>query len=96
MRTSFIAMTLAGLFASSMAVPAMLANRQTLLCSSGDPKCCDVDVLGIADLDCETPAPYPTNITDFNDVCAAVGKINMCCTLNLLGQGLLCDSPDGS
>jgi hypothetical protein len=42
---------LSGLFATSMAKPAY--RRQTNVCASGTPNCCDVDVLGIADLDCE-------------------------------------------
>ena len=53
MRTSFI--TLFGLLASAMAIPAAtrVTARQATLCSSGNAYCCDVDVLGIADLDCE-------------------------------------------
>jgi hypothetical protein len=54
MRTSFIAIF--GLFASTIAVPASLSSRQTAVCSGaeGTAQCCDVNVLGIADLDCES------------------------------------------
>ena len=48
-------MTIIALAASAMAMPAHLVDRQVLgLCSSGTPVCCDVDVLGVADLNCET------------------------------------------
>lgn len=58
MRTSFTSIAaIAGLFALASAVPAYfgdgLVERQaTLVCASGTPQCCDVDVLGVADLDC--------------------------------------------
>jgi hypothetical protein len=59
MRTSFI--TLIGLFAGSMAMPATrVTQRQAAVCSSGTSQCCDVDVLGIADLDCEARKFSPT------------------------------------
>jgi hypothetical protein len=52
MRTSFIAIF--GLFAVTIAVPASLSPRQSDVCSGaeGTPLCCDVNVLGVADLDC--------------------------------------------
>ncbi|KAB8291154.1 hypothetical protein EYC80_009842 [Monilinia laxa] len=79
---------------STLAIPATFSSRQDAICSSGSPVCCDVDVLGVADLDCETPPEPYTDIKSFNDVCAAVGKINMCCLLPILEQGLICNSPD--
>jgi hypothetical protein len=52
MRTSFI--TAFALFAGAMAIPATrVQQRQAYTCGSGDLNCCDVNVLGIADLDCE-------------------------------------------
>jgi hypothetical protein len=68
MRTSFI--TAFALFASTLAMPATKVVRQAGLCSSGSatPLCCDVDVLGVADLDCETrkffSTSYPTPRTN--------------------------------
>ncbi|RDW94503.1 hypothetical protein BP5796_00266 [Coleophoma crateriformis] len=97
MRTSFVSLfALSGLFASTLAMPAtLLDTRQAGICSSGSatPLCCDVDVLGVADLDCSTPPTPPANITDFNDICAGIGKIDMCCILPILEQALLCTSP---
>lgn len=55
MRTSFIA--LATLFAGGIAMPATLSKR-TFTCSSGTANCCDVDILGVADLNCETGKSY--------------------------------------
>ncbi|KAH8663009.1 Cerato-ulmin hydrophobin family [Tricladium varicosporioides] len=77
-------------------MPANLDSRQAILCTSGTAQCCDVDVLGVADLDCETPPTLPANITDFNNICAGVGKIDMCCILPILNQGILCSSPSPS
>jgi len=52
MKASFFA--LFGFAATAIAFPGALNSRQVGLCSSGTPQCCDVDVLGVADLDCET------------------------------------------
>ncbi|EON67072.1 hypothetical protein W97_06189 [Coniosporium apollinis CBS 100218] len=96
MRTSFLSLfTLSGLFAGSLAAPTIF-SRQVGLCASGTPQCCDLDVLGIANLNCQTPPEVPTDIQSFNDICASVGQINQCCLLPILGQALLCNSPDGS
>ena len=52
MRTSF--MTIIALAATAFAFPTALDQRQALICSSGTQQCCDVNVLGVADLNCET------------------------------------------
>merc|ERR1712068_61814 len=76
MRTSFSTIfALSGLVASVIAHPAFLAERQLPVCSSGSPLCCDVDVLGVADLDCITPPASPTNVTDFNAICATLARL---------------------
>ncbi|KAE8443058.1 hypothetical protein EG329_002381 [Mollisiaceae sp. DMI_Dod_QoI] len=95
MRTEFTSVAVfAGLFALSFASPARLNQRQaTLVCASGSPQCCDVDVLGVADLDCSTPPSVPTTVDNFTAICAAIGKIDMCCDIPILGQGLLCSKP---
>ncbi|KAJ5054816.1 uncharacterized protein L3040_001080 [Drepanopeziza brunnea f. sp. 'multigermtubi'] len=96
MRASFSPiLALSSLLTSSLAFPAMLNERQVALCSTGTPVCCDVDVLGVADLDCITPPGTPANVTDFNDLCAGVGKIDRCCILPILDQGILCSEPTG-
>ncbi|KUJ20303.1 Bhp2, hydrophobin class II [Mollisia scopiformis] len=98
MRTEITSLTvLAGLFALAFATPARhmtLADRQaTLVCASGTPQCCDVDVLGVADLDCETPPTVPTTVANFTSICADVGKIDKCCLIPILEQGLICSDP---
>ncbi|TGO33822.1 hypothetical protein BHYA_0225g00050 [Botrytis hyacinthi] len=91
-----IVVSMTALFASAFAIPATLVSRQDAICSSGSPQCCDVDVLGVADLDCEAPPDAYTDIASFNELCASLGKINMCCDLPILGQGIICTSPDNS
>ncbi|KAH7395885.1 Bhp2, hydrophobin class II [Cadophora sp. MPI-SDFR-AT-0126] len=94
MRISFSTIfALSGLFASAIAHPAFLVERQLPVCSSGSPLCCDVDVLGVADLDCITPPASPTSVSDFNSICAGIGKIDMCCLLPILEQGIICSEP---
>lgn len=55
MKASVIA--LSGFVACALALPS-LTSRQTSVCSEGTPQCCDVNVLGLADLDCST-REYP-------------------------------------
>lgn len=60
MRTSLA--TLFGLLAGALSVHGMtIARRQSGICpgAEGTPLCCDVDVLGVADLDC-TPRGFPS------------------------------------
>ncbi|CZR60837.1 related to trihydrophobin precursor [Phialocephala subalpina] len=89
---------LASLLAVSFATPAhfsdgLVERQATLVCASGTPQCCDVDVLGVADLDCSTPPEVPTTVADFTSICAAIGKIDMCCLIPILEQGLICSNP---
>ncbi|KAF7868625.1 hypothetical protein EAF04_005156 [Stromatinia cepivora] len=91
-----IIITFTTLLTSTLSMPANLSPRQDFICSSGSPQCCDVDVLGVADLNCAAPPKAFHDVASFNKVCASVGKINMCCILPILGQGLLCNSPDTS
>ncbi|TQS32829.1 hypothetical protein Golomagni_06844 [Golovinomyces magnicellulatus] len=58
-------------------------------------QCCGPNVLNVADLDCKTPEKAPKSAKDFQSLCAKSGKQPMCCTLPLLGQGLLCNPPVG-
>ncbi|KAH8778147.1 Bhp2, hydrophobin class II [Hyaloscypha finlandica] len=96
MKASFTTIfVLSGLIASSVATPAMSVERRqaSLVCATGTPNCCDVDILGVADLDCAVPPTTPTSVDDFTSICAAIGKIDMCCTIDILDQGLLCSHP---
>ncbi|KAK2059073.1 hydrophobin 2, partial [Colletotrichum caudatum] len=58
-------------------------------------KCCATDVLGVADLDCQTPPSVPTSASNFQAICAKGGQRARCCGIPILGQALLCDTPIG-
>ncbi|KAI1412323.1 cerato-ulmin [Hypoxylon sp. FL1857] len=58
-------------------------------------QCCATDVLGVADLDCQTPGKIPHSASDFEAICAAGGQRARCCVLPVLGQDLLCQTPIG-
>ncbi|KAI0843623.1 cerato-ulmin [Hypoxylon sp. FL0890] len=58
-------------------------------------QCCATDVLGVADLDCQTPSKVPTSAADFKSICASVGQRARCCVLPVLGQDVLCQTPIG-
>ncbi|KAI1400731.1 cerato-ulmin [Hypoxylon fuscum] len=58
-------------------------------------QCCATDVLGVADLDCQTPSKVPTSATDFKLGCASGGQRARCCVLPVLGQDVLCQTPIG-
>ncbi|KAI0544698.1 fungal hydrophobin-domain-containing protein [Xylaria curta] len=59
------------------------------------PQCCATDVLGVADLDCHSPASVPNSPTNFRDICAAGGDRARCCVIPVLGQSVLCETPAG-
>ncbi|APA06279.1 predicted protein [Sclerotinia sclerotiorum 1980 UF-70] len=84
------------LLTPTLSMPATLSPRTDFICTTGSPQCCDINVLGVADLNCEAPPEAFHDVASFNEVCASVGKINMCCILPVLDQGLLCNSPDTS
>ncbi|KAI1419506.1 fungal hydrophobin-domain-containing protein [Xylaria sp. FL1777] len=58
-------------------------------------QCCDTDVLGIADLDCNSTPSIPSSATEFRYICAAGGRRARCCIVPILGQALLCETPTG-
>ncbi|KAL7624622.1 hypothetical protein AAE478_006190 [Parahypoxylon ruwenzoriense] len=58
-------------------------------------QCCATDVLGVADLDCQTPNEVPGSAADFRKICAIGGQRARCCVLPILGQGILCQTPIG-
>ncbi|CAD6447151.1 3fbedf31-637c-4793-91c3-4276fea456bc [Sclerotinia trifoliorum] len=91
-----IIITFTSLLESTLAMPATLSPPQDSICATGSPQCCDVNVLGVADLNCEAPPKAFKDVASFNKACATVGKINMCCILPILNQALLCNSPDTS
>ncbi|KAG5761732.1 hypothetical protein H9Q72_010151 [Fusarium xylarioides] len=61
----------------------------------GNPECCSLDVLGVADVECDSPTESPTDAADFQAICAASGKRARCCVLPVLGQALVCMTPVG-
>ncbi|KAI2624606.1 cerato-ulmin [Hypomontagnella submonticulosa] len=58
-------------------------------------QCCATDVLGVADLDCQTPSKVPSSAADFKAICATGGQRARCCVLPVLGQDVLCQTPIG-
>ncbi|KAI0176053.1 fungal hydrophobin-domain-containing protein [Hypoxylon sp. FL1284] len=62
------------------------------ICPGTTPLCCQLDVDGILDLTCGSPAQDLNSIEEFESVCASTGLTAECCTLSLLGDGLLCTS----
>ncbi|KAJ7308621.1 fungal hydrophobin-domain-containing protein [Mycena albidolilacea] len=57
------------------------------------PKCCTTNIGGIVATDCINPNPNPpTNDTSFRSGCATVGRAPACCTVGVLGLGVLCDA----
>ncbi|KFA72480.1 hypothetical protein S40288_11405 [Stachybotrys chartarum IBT 40288] len=60
------------------------------------PQCCAVDVLGVVSLNCDGPNKAPVSATNFAAICNADNaSAAQCCTIPILGQGLLCQSPTG-
>ncbi|KAH7031484.1 Cerato-ulmin hydrophobin family [Microdochium trichocladiopsis] len=58
-------------------------------------QCCATDVLGVADLDCDTPPKALTSAKQFGETCAKIGQRARCCVLPVLGQAVLCQTPAG-
>ncbi|KAK0653220.1 Cerato-ulmin [Lasiodiplodia hormozganensis] len=88
----FIAAVVA-LAAVALAAPAQLEERQSTLCTSGDPLCCQLDVLGVVDATCTSPSATLTTVEEFQDYCADSGRTAECCTLSLTIAGLICSAP---
>ncbi|ROV86976.1 hypothetical protein VSDG_10087 [Cytospora chrysosperma] len=93
----FIAIS-AALASAVLASPFAVVERQTYTPCSGlynTAQCCATDVLGVADLNCADPPTVPTNATDFQAECSAIGQQARCCVLPILEQGILCQTPAG-
>ena len=60
------------------------------------PKCCNVDILGLADFECSTPRAFFTSFDLFADSCAEQGKEPKCCAIPVGGQALFCVPPVGA
>ncbi|EOA91864.1 hypothetical protein ACJQWK_03031 [Exserohilum turcicum] len=53
------------------------------------PLCCQTDILGVANLNCENAGPV-SDVDAFNAVCAETGLTAQCCILPLGADGLIC------
>ncbi|KAL1647382.1 hypothetical protein SLS58_002710 [Diplodia intermedia] len=69
--------------AVALAAPTQLEERQSTLCSSGTPLCCQLDVIGVADATCTQPSATLTTAQEFQDYCSESGRTAECCTLSL-------------
>ncbi|KAJ6453930.1 fungal hydrophobin-domain-containing protein [Mycena sanguinolenta] len=102
--------SLAAIFFSLAAMPQLLAaspleartdNTDNCPVCPGSlysqPKCCAVNVGGIVAADCVNPSPNPpTSGSSFASGCATSGRAAACCTVGLLGLGVLCDGRSSS
>ncbi|KAI0019885.1 hydrophobin-like protein [Xylariomycetidae sp. FL0641] len=97
MKTTLI--TLVGfLAAAAVAHPTNTPVGDYDACPDGlysNPQCCATDVLGVADLNCDSPSGTPTSADSFKDICAGGGQRARCCVLPVLGLGVLCQTPPG-
>ncbi|KAK8036407.1 hypothetical protein PG991_001544 [Apiospora marii] len=69
------------------------ACRDVLLYSV--PQCCATDVGGVAGLNCANVSEMPKSAESFQEICAGSGQQAKCCTLPVLGQALVCNTPIG-
>lgn len=78
----------ATLFASvALSSPVEVQERQLYIpCSGlyGTAQCCATDVLGVADLNCADPPTVPTNASEFQSECSAIGQQARCCVLPIV------------
>ncbi|PTB41791.1 uncharacterized protein TrAFT101_009593 [Trichoderma asperellum] len=61
-----------------------------------NPQCCQIDVLGVADLDCVSPPSGPSKCKTFAGICDKIGRQPKCCVVPVAGQALLCTDPVGA
>ncbi|KAG5944210.1 hypothetical protein E4U59_007457 [Claviceps monticola] len=75
------------------AAPAAVEARGSLCPNTfySVPQCCSSNVVNVASLDCTNPASA-YNSWDFKNSCSSIARQSLCCTLPVLGQGLLCIS----
>ncbi|KAK8083974.1 hypothetical protein PG996_002755 [Apiospora saccharicola] len=57
--------------------------------------CCATDVGGVAGLNCANVSELPKSAENFQEICAGSGQQAKCCTLPVLGQALVCNTPIG-
>ncbi|KAL1801465.1 hypothetical protein ACET3X_001807 [Alternaria dauci] len=70
---------------------ATLVERASGICGGlATPLCCQLDVLGVANLNCANAGTGIETTEDFEAVCAESGTTAQCCVLPLGADGLLC------
>ncbi|KAI3327049.1 cerato-ulmin [Xylariaceae sp. AK1471] len=87
-----------GLVATAFAGPTYNPPTPYDACPDGlysVPQCCATDVLGVADLNCQSPPSVPSSPSAFQSICAGFGDRARCCVLPVLGQAVLCETPVG-
>ncbi|PMB64752.1 Cryparin [Beauveria bassiana] len=93
---------IAALFAGALAMPTAEIEARTYtdktICPNGlysNLVCADVNILGVACLDADTPPETPRDGRNFQEICAKIGKQARCAAVPVLGQALLCIKPVG-
>ncbi|KAF3051715.1 hypothetical protein E8E11_004498 [Didymella keratinophila] len=67
-----------------------LVSRQGSVCGGvATPVCCQLDALGVANLNCENASPVTTT-EEFTALCAETGTSAQCCAVPLGSDALLC------
>ncbi|KFY04753.1 hypothetical protein O988_00546 [Pseudogymnoascus sp. VKM F-3808] len=82
----------AALFTAIIAAPANNVARD-VVCGDllyGQPQCCSIDVLGVADLGCNAPDEVPRDFNDLKQICSKSAAEAKCCTYDVVSQELLC------
>ncbi|KAJ4381843.1 hypothetical protein N0V86_003208 [Didymella sp. IMI 355093] len=79
----------AAIGARSSAVGKLVARQGSVCGALATPVCCQVDVLGVANLNCENTGPVATT-EEFTALCAETGTSAQCCALPLGADALLC------
>nr|UZT00782.1 hydrophobin [Sodiomyces alkalinus] len=96
----FIAVVAALTASLAMAAPTESSTDTTYIACPislyGNAQCCATDILGLANLDCDSPTDVPRDAGHFQRTCADVGKRARCCAIPVLGQALLCIQPAGA
>ncbi|KAF3040540.1 hypothetical protein E8E12_008867 [Didymella heteroderae] len=88
--TSLLSLTSAAAISARSPSVGKLVARQGSVCGAlATPVCCQLDVLGVANLNCENAGPVSTT-EEFTALCAESGTSAQCCALPLGADALLC------
>ncbi|KZM24336.1 uncharacterized protein EKO05_0005646 [Ascochyta rabiei] len=88
--TALLSLTSAAAITARSPTTGRLVSRQASVCGAlATPVCCQLDILGVANLNCENAGPVETT-EDFTALCAETGTSAQCCALPLGTDSLLC------